>query len=49
MDAEPKDNSLFAAPSTIYLRGTFKQPKVRPDLTGVTLRGGRGRRRSAWS
>jgi uncharacterized protein involved in outer membrane biogenesis len=39
MDAEPKDNSLFAAPSTIYLRGTFKQPKVRPDLTGVTLRG----------
>ncbi|WP_027134454.1 AsmA family protein [Geminicoccus roseus] len=39
LDTEPKDNSLFAAPSTLYLRGTFGEPKVTPDLTGVGLRG----------
>jgi len=39
LDTEPKDNSLLAAPSTLYMRGTFKQPKVMPDLTNVTLRG----------
>lgn len=39
LNAEPKDNSLFAAPSTLYLRGRFAAPTVSPDMTGVALRG----------
>jgi hypothetical protein len=38
MNAEPKDNSLMAAPSTLHLRGTFKEPRVVPDMSSVGIR-----------
>ena len=39
LDTEPKDNSILASPSTIYLRGNFNKPTAAPDLTSTGIRG----------
>lgn len=39
LNSEPKDNSLLASPSTIYLRGSMAEPETSVDLTGTAVRG----------
>ena len=38
LDTSPKDNSVLASPSTIYLRGNFNKPSAAPDLTSTGIR-----------